>query len=356
MRWSRPALTALVLASTLLLSGCWDIKDISDRSPVIAMGFDYLAQDHWRVSIVEALLAQGGTASYTGAIHYGDGPTLVEAIEDLRTHLARRLYLGSTKIFVFGKGVLGGRLTEPLLLLLQSSEVDRTAFAVGTSGTALGLLSHPDGAMGLTGVRLLKEFESEPESRDGHFKEPLWKTIWGVLDRSDTMRIPMFDNLPQTSVRASGTALVSQGTLRTLLDREESVSLRWLSNLRGRNVVTLPAPYDAYVLKATKVVPTTRYDGKARRITVHVAADLEVYSGPAMKLDSTLMQQLSQVAADEMLRRILSVTRKMQAADADGAHWHQVALEAGYSDFDLRRTTVAVRVTARITPQFSPSL
>ena len=88
MKARRAALASLLLAVSFLLAGCWDMKDISDRTPIIAMGFDYLPQGMWRVTISDALLAQGGSASYSGAIHYGDGPTLTEAIEDLRDAVA----------------------------------------------------------------------------------------------------------------------------------------------------------------------------------------------------------------------------------------------------------------------------
>ncbi len=356
MRARRAALLSLLLGCGVLLSGCWDVKDISDRTPIMAMGFDYLPTGRWRTTLSEAVLAQGGSASYSGAIHYGDGPTLTEAIEDLRTHLSRRFYLGSTKVYVLGMGVLRSHSTEALRMLLQRKEVDQTGFVLGTRGTAQALLSHPDGVMGLTGVRLLKEFESEQESRDGHIKEPIWKAVWGVLDTSDTLRISTFDELPETSVKATGTALIYNGTLRTILDREESVTLRWLLNLRGRNVLPLDRPFGGYELKTTTVHSSTRYDGKARHVSVHIAANLEVYTAPSMMLPADLDQQLSQAAAETMVRRITALTEKMKAADADGALWRSVAMEAGYFDFDLKRTSVSVTVTTRVSPQFSPSV
>ncbi|MDA8347125.1 MAG: hypothetical protein M0Z66_16925 [Thermaerobacter sp.] len=356
MRARKAGLLGLLIACGLLLSGCWDMHDISDRTPIIAMGFDYRTDGTWRAIISDALLAQGGSASYSGNIHYGEGPTLTEAIEDLRTHLARRFYLGSTKIYVLGMGVLQNHSTEVLRMLLQRSEVDQTGFVLCTRGTAQDLLSHPDGAMGLTGVRLLKEFESEPESRDGHIKEPIWKTVWGALDTSDTLRIPIFDNLPQTSVKASGTALITNGQMKTMLDREESVTLRWLLNMYGRNVLPLDPPYEGYELKTSSVRTTTRYDGKTRHISIQSTADMEVYTAPSMKLPAALIQTLSQAAAETMVRRIMALTQKMQSADTDGALWHNTATQAGYFDFDLKKTSVSVTVKVRTAPHFAPSV
>jgi hypothetical protein len=227
---------------------------------------------------------------------------------------------------------------------------------LATRERAQALLSHPDGTMGLTGVRLLKEFESEEESRDGHIKEPIWKTVWGALDTSDTLRIPIFDELPQSSVQASGTALVYDGTLRTTLDSDESVTLRWLLNLHGRNVLPLDPPNSQYEAKTKTVTTKTIYDGKARHISLEINAMLEMHTAPSMQLPSSLLKTLSQAAAETMTRRITGLTRKMQAVNADGALWHNVAMQAGYFDFDLQKTSVSVHVKAHIAPHFAPTV
>ncbi len=355
MKVRRMGLLALFF-SALLLTGCWDVHDISDRTPIIAMGFDYLPGGRWRVSISDVVLAQGGAATYSEAIHWGEGATLTGAVEDLRTHLSRRLYLGSCKLYVLGIGALQAHSTEVLRMLLERSEVDTTGFVLGTRATAQALLAKPDGVMGVTGVRLLKEFESEMESRDGHIKEPIWKTVWGTLDTGDTLRLPMFDQLAATSVKASGTALISGGRLRVLLDREESVDLRWLMNVRGRNVLALDPPYSQYDLKTTSTHATTTYDGRTRHISVRLSAALEMYTAPSLVLPERLLQQLAQAAAQTMARRMVALTRKMQQADVDGALWHNAAMRAGHFDFDIRRTSISVQVRARVAPQFSPSL
>ena len=88
---------------------------------------------------------------------------------------------------------------------------------------------------------------------------------------------------------------------------------------------------------------------------MRLSAALEVYSAPSLALPESLLKQLSQAAAETMTRRILTLTRKMQQADADGALWHNTAMRAGHFDFDIRRTSVSVRVQTRVAPQFSPS-
>ncbi len=351
----RLAMCAALLTVLMTLTGCWDLHDISDRTPILGVGFDYLPSGKWRITAAEATLPQGGTPTYTGVLHTGDGGTPTDAIEDLRTHLARGLYLGSAKVFVLGSGVMQGHAEEVLRMLLQRQEVDQTGFVIGTRGTAEALFAKPDGVMGVTAVRLLKEFEVHPGTRDGEVAEPLWKTVWGVLAVGDTLRVPVFDVLPATSVAQTGVGLISGSRLRLVLDREEGATLRWLANLPGRHTLALEPPLQAYVLKMTTVHTAASYDGQARHLSLRITAGAEAYTTPAMTLDAKLVQTLAQAAAETLTRRAVGVIQKMQAAGADGAMWREVAMQAGYFDFDIRQTSVTVQVQVHMTPKFAPT-
>lgn len=347
-------LTFVALAiSTLLLSGCWDPHDISDRTPALALGFDYAQGQGWHVSLSEAILSQGSSTLYTGDMHSGDGATLTEAVEQMRTHLARRFYLGSAKVFVLGKGVLESRTSEVLRTLLQHNEVDLTGYVLGTRGTAEQLLAHPDGAMGLTAVRLLKEFESEAESRDGHIKEPLWETLRTALQPGGSVRLPVFDELPTTSVKAVGTAIIGpDGRLATILGREESVTLRWLLGRAGRNVLVLD---DGSELKTQWTSTSARFAGDAHHLLVHIRARAEVYKTSGLELPLALDQEFAASAARAMVQRCQALIPKLQAAGVDAADWSKVAQQAGLRGFDIRSTTVTVTASVNVAPHFSPS-
>lgn len=356
MRKFRKALLAgAVLTSAFALAGCWDVHDVNDRTPILGMGFDY-DQSGWRVTIGNAFLAQGGSNTYTGITHTGEGPTLTEAIENLRTRIPRRLYLGSTKVFVLGKGVVKDKSEEVLLFLLQRGEVDMTSFAVGTESTAQKILAQPDPAMGLSAIRLLKEFETERESRNGHIKEPLWKTMWGVLDTDDTLHIPMYQPLPKEGLYASGTVLISHGKMKLVLDREESVSLRWLLNLPGRNILAVGAPYEAWNIKTMHVHTTTRVVGNAEHLRLRIKVDAEVYKAPSMDLPASMLVGLERAAARTIVDRVTGLIRKMQEADVDGPEWKDVAEKAGFPEFSMRNATVEVMVNVRVAAHFAPSL
>lgn len=354
MRTLRRAVLALAItASGFLAGGCWDVRDISDLTPTLAMGFDHDGSK-WTAIIAEAVLAPGGSAQYTGPMHTGSGPTLVEAIEDLRTHLARKLYLGSARVFVFGKGVMESHSFEVLHLLSERNEVDSTGFLAGTFDTAEKLLGRPDGALGITPVRLLKEFEGLHESRDGHTTTRLWEAERDMVRPGSQafFEMPLYAGLPTTSIQAMGTVVVGpDGKLATVLGREASVTMHWLQNRTGLNILTLS---DGSLVKVSALRTSASFVDAAH-LSLRITARAGLYDYKTHLIDSSISDHLAQLTAEDIVRRIQALIPQLQKAGVDPAGWGEMAAEAAISGFDIRNVHVDILASASITPEFTPS-
>lgn len=349
------ALLAAGLGCGLWLSGCWDVRDINERTPILAMGFDHSTSEGWRVTAAESLLNPGGAVQYTGVIHRGEGRTLSAATEDLRARLARRLYLGSARIFALGKGVVAARAPEVVRMLAQRNEVDETAFLVGAEDTAEKLLGHPDGAVGLTAVRLLKEFEGTHQARDGHVTTRLWEAQRSLmaLPPDRFLELPMFAVPPSGSAKAVGTALVGpSGREVLLLDREASVPLHWLQGESGSSVLQLA---DGREVKTLDVGARTQFaDESHQSIQLRVVAT--AYYLPEHNIvDSATQRALEQETAREVLRRTIDLLQRLQRAGVDPAGWGQMAAEAGLRGYSIREAEIGVTLRVRVLPYFAPS-
>lgn len=349
----RLILTFVIATSGLLAGGCWDVRDISDLTPVLAMGFDHSGST-WTATIAEAVLAPGGGAQYTGPMHTGSGPTLVEAIDDLRTHLSRKLYLGSARVFVLGKGVMESHSFEVLHLLSERNEVDSTGFLAGTCDTAEKLLGRPDGALGITSVRLLKEFEGLHESRDGHTTTRIWEAERDLFrpDRQAFFDLPVYAALQTTSIKAMGTGVIGpDGKFALMLDREGSVALHWLQNRPGRNILTLA---DGSLVKMTALHAGANFLDP-QHLSLQVTARVALYDYKTHIVDSSVTDRLAQLTAQDVVRRLETLIPQLQKAGVDPAHWGEMATEAGISGFDIRNVQVNISASASIAPNFTPS-
>lgn len=351
----RHALVAMCIAAALSMSGCWDVRDINDRTPALAMGLDYSQTSGWTVSLAEVILPPSGSAQYSGNLQVGQGTDLSDAIETLRSHLSRRLYLGSVKVYVFGSGALQqGRVREALHALSLHAEVNPTGYAMSVAGTAQTLLSHPDGAVNVMAVRLHKEFETQESLRDGHLNMPLWEAFRRSMAPNSALYLPVFAILPQSGAESSGTAVFgSDGHLALHLDRQESIALRWLLGIPGRSVLKLS---DGTEVKTTWTSVKTRFVGKdPRKLSVTISAQAEAYLVPSVVIQTAMLQRLNQQAADALVRRSMGLVQKLQAAGTDVCEWHEAARRAGLSGFDMR--SVQVSVSGRVTtlPRVAPA-
>ncbi len=352
---SRYVLMALVAAVALSVSGCWDVRDINDRTPALAMGMDYSPQSGWTVSLAEVILPPSGSAQYSGNLQVGQGTDLTDAIETLRSHLSRRLYVGSVKVYVFGNGVLQeGRVRDALHALYLHNEVNPTGYAMSTAGTAQALLSHPDGAVNVMAVRLHNEFETQESLRDGHLNMLLWEAFRRAVAPHSALYLPVFAILPQSGAESRGTAVFgSDGHLALYLDRQESVALRWLLGIPGRSVLKLN---DGTEIKTTWTSVKTRFVGRdPRKLSITISAQAEAYSVPSVVIKTVTLQRLNQQAADALVQRSLDLVRKLKAADTDVCDWHEAARRAGLSGFDMRSVQVSVSGSVTTVPRVAPA-
>lgn len=349
----RYGIIALLIAVALSVSGCWDVRDINDRTPALAMGMDYSRQSGWTVSLSDVILPPSGIGSYSGNLQCGSGTALTDAIENLRSHLSRRLYLGSVKVYVFGSELLqAGRIREALHALSLHNEVNPTAYVVAAAGPALDLLSHPDGSLNVMAVRLQNEFEAQA-MRDSHINMPLWEAYRRTMAPNSALYLPVFAVLPKSGAESSGTAVfTSDGHLALELDRQETIALRWLLGISGRSVLKLN---DATEVKLTGTRVTTRFAAKdVKSLHIAITAEAEAYRVPSSILDSSTLQQLNQETASYVVEHAMGIIARLKAAGTDVCEWQEVARQAGLTGFDMQAVQVVVTDRVRTIPRVAP--
>jgi|GEM_PF-3451858 len=350
------AAAALALAVAIGAAGCWDVHDVNDLTPVLALGFDR-SQGVWTMSAEDAVVSSGGgSGAFQGALHVGHGATMSAAIDDLRSHVARRLYVGSARIVVVGQGALESDLPLIVRRLTQAQEVDETAFVLGSTSTAEALLASKDGAFGTTSVRLLKEFESPDMAGHSHVVTRLWqlqRDLFGP-EQARFAAVPMFKPPDSAGASEVGVDVVGpDGRLVLALDRDQSAGLNWIEGGQGREVLYLP---DGNRVEVDAVHTGAQFtDVRHLTLRVRVRATAYYVHGPAL-VPSPVRSHLAQLAAGVLLARTLDVLGRIKAKGVDPAGWSQMAARQGMTGFDPRRLDVAVMVHVTVQPHFSPSL
>ncbi len=348
MSRARRWITAVLIALTLIgIGGCWDERDISDRSPALGFGFDYHRSSGWSVAMSEVRFVQGTPSSYTGTLFQGAGPDLRSAMEDLRSHVGREIYLGSVKIFVLGPGLMENGVRDAIRLLQWNEEIDRTAFLVTTTKDPALILSS-SGPAGPNVVRLLKAFETHKDVRDGFAEEPLWDAIRSLSTPGTTFQVPIFDSSATGTTYTNGTAFVGpDGRLSARLDTEHSKYLRWLMNRSSREVLALP---DGQQVRTSTVRTQVHFLGSSRRVLVDVAVTADGHLVHASLFTSEVRRHLAGEVAALAIQHLTEALHALQYAGADVPTWKEIASAAGYEDWSLPKSTIQVRVRTTVAP------
>lgn len=136
------ALTVL-LAASMLLTGCWDRRELNQLAITSATGIDY-KNGQWNVSyqviipsaISAAMTAVGGGAAKLPVIVYStQGPTIREAVWKSAMESPRQLFFSHTRVVVIGREAASQGLTPLIDVYLRNPDSRETVSVLISDGT-----------------------------------------------------------------------------------------------------------------------------------------------------------------------------------------------------------------------------
>ncbi|RIX60467.1 Ger(x)C family spore germination protein [Paenibacillus nanensis] len=138
LRFGKAAIASAVFA--LLLSGCWDLKDLQEVNYVRALGFDLKGKEFivyaQMLDFSSIAKAEGGKGQQAPAwIGIGRGETLTDAFSDVYRTAQLRLFYGHVSAIVIGEKLLENRdkLKEIYEVLSRYFEIRYTPWIFGTA-------------------------------------------------------------------------------------------------------------------------------------------------------------------------------------------------------------------------------
>lgn len=135
-RWA--SLSGLIVCCLILLTGCWDSKEVQSINFITAVGIDYkddryitYAQliDFSSIAKQEAPTSREAKDIWIGR---GEGTTLSMAINDLYETSQQQTLWTHVKAIVLSKNVLNGRLEDTFNTLLHSGQLRYTPWIYAT--------------------------------------------------------------------------------------------------------------------------------------------------------------------------------------------------------------------------------
>lgn len=145
-RYSFWGMTVGLLCLSLLLTGCWDRRDIEERTSVIAMGIDKGEKQNYEISIQVPIPLQiagrtgGGSGDEAFRIITTTGETVMEAFENLQKRVNQQLFIGHMRVIAISEEVAREGIEPIFEAFHREPKVRRLMWPIVVKGQARDMM------------------------------------------------------------------------------------------------------------------------------------------------------------------------------------------------------------------------
>lgn len=334
-RWWR-RMRALMAAGigSMLLTGCYDIQEVSDVNVVLAIGVDE-AGDHLVNVTAEfvnpaSVPSSGGDESSSGGgkqpviIRQETGTSIEDAIGKLEREVPHSVYLAQNMLVLFGQSYAKHGVERALDYFERNRSFRRNQLFLVTPGLASDVLSasvdpEPLNALGIRDLveqtsTQLRFVQSEQQQVMKEYLSPSQAPIMALIAMNESQH-PVLQ----------GVAVFRAGQLVDTLSIQETQGLAWLLGSTRQVAIRLPCDGgddDGTGTTIRILGSKTWFDsqpvtgGLRVRLRVDARAEIEQIC-PHEKLDEKKLKQLDQKASTYIQQSMQLALRKLQQDDVD---------------------------------------
>ncbi|NIK21719.1 Ger(x)C family spore germination protein [Paenibacillus lupini] len=181
---SRAISISIIWVILLMLTGCWDRREINDVAFVLAGGADKEG-DNIRISVLIPLTGNMGDSGGGGgsggqkpySIKTETGKTVSEAVSKLQSRLSRHLFFGHRRVIIVGEELARtGGIETVIDAITRTPEKRLSTFIAVSEGSALDMLNADTRLERFSAESMREELQSET-SAGINLKEILYKLI-----------------------------------------------------------------------------------------------------------------------------------------------------------------------------------
>ncbi|MFW6386999.1 MAG: Ger(x)C family spore germination protein [Bacillota bacterium] len=343
-------LICILLISILLLTltGCWDIAEPEDRAMVIAFGSEYMPEeDKYRIysQIINPLTmagtsgAGGGGGNSQESSYWtvaGEGKTIIETLNNLRTKISRRFYYGHTQLEIYSQELAKTEGLAPILDAMERARQTRPIITpVITSGDMENIMTRPMPIESISGQGIHRQLEITNSEIGGTVQQTAEKFLNKLSTPGIEPVAAHVKNIEEEEeeeeeeksplLKATGLAAFRGDKLAGILNRKETRGYNWITNRVESTFlnITLPGYKEEQAsIRASsrggEIIPVIK-DGKpAVRVLVSAQGLIEnVTAHVHLKKESQLQESLNRRMAQAVKNDIKSGIEKAKELKSD---------------------------------------
>lgn len=331
----------LCLLLTLVLSGCWNRRELDEISVVQAMGIDTL--ENGQISLTYQILKPSGVkgSSSKGGEKGGGGEsvwvvtvtgeTVFDAIRNATTQVDRRSYFGHNKVIVIGEEAAKSGISPLLDLAVRDPELRELVYVFIAKGTARDIIEakHPQEKIPAKGIENLAKATMASSKVPKVF---LLDVLKNLVSKTNDPFIPGIelaergeDGTVEKIVELHNTAIFKDDKLVGWFNSEETRGLLWILGEVKSGIIVVTSPGDEtmkvaleIIRTSTKVTPEINDEGKLTvSVEVKEEGNLAEQMSQIVLTKPDAFKQLEEKKAAVIEEEILAALSKAQEWDVD---------------------------------------
>lgn len=341
----------IVIATSLLLSGCWDSYEIEERAIILALSIDFVEegeeinmpevthrkgefpeQGRGTIYKVTAQLAvpgkimlgpEGGdtTSDETDWLLVTYGYTMKDTLSNLQQELAEKIYLGHIQIIVVSDKIAKKGLNEILDFFRRDYEIRRTAWFMITEGEAQKVLKATPPIQTVPSLYLANTLNQAVKF--GKLPKEYLGKVW--IDLSDIgvdAMIPLVKPMGD-HIMLDGLAYFKDDKMVGKLSPMETGGILAMMgfNPAGYSDVISPGENNGvYLIKPSKRKSNIKLDIIEGKPNISINVDIDgivVEQVYANDLNEEKLKQIELVATEHVENMLTTVIKKLQQDESD---------------------------------------
>ena len=325
---------ALLLAAALALAGCWDQREIEERTSVVAIGIDRDEDDPKLISVSVQIPIPIKIAGSSGGGGSGDpvrvmsasGRTLIEAFNILQRRVNQQLFYGHTRIIAIGEEMAKSGLSDAMDAFRRDPQIRRLLWPIVVKGKAVELLRSKPELEQIPTVFMMSLIQNGAQT--GRIPDVNLGKFYINLSSPSEHPFLNYMEAGATGVKWSGIAVFKGDRMIGVLDDQATWSFMRIVERQNGGPIVFPFQGDderllSFTTDTTKAEESYRLEnGRVRaKFVVSVEGDLIAKSFDTDFSDPRQISELERAASEyleEEARKLLATLQREYDADIFG--------------------------------------
>lgn len=372
-----------LILSLLVLTGCWDRREVNDLAFVTMTGYDKIDENQFRTSVQIPLPgAMGGAGSTGGGGGTKGGPYYIdseigrnirESNDLLQRRMSRKNNFSHRRVIIIGEELARSGFKKTLDVLLDQPQSRITAYVLLTKGEALQILNAEPHLEKLSS-EALRELSKENEGINvKNVLNDIWRPgkdpVIPVVLNNETENGTSKDKKKEAQLE--GYAILKEDKLVFFTNSEETIGAKFLLNKKNHKNYTFPVEENGEVNvhfeKVNNKVSYRLINGKPIfTISFNISASV-MQNEPNLELnDQETYDQVTKSLESSIQKQVLTLLNhsKSEGIDVYGLGWYLFRHENRLWEQNLKESwreilpelEVNVKVSSKITRSINPGI